>query len=71
MEPFSRAEERGVVVDLLRKVDGLGTNAIRRADDVNVYIQGSLGGGSVGVWICVSFIGICFRGGVLHLHTID
>ena len=41
-------------------MDGLGTNAIRRADDVNVYMQGSLGGGSVGVWICVSFWGSVF-----------
>ena len=23
------------------------------------------------MWVCVSFIGICFRGGVLHLHTVD
>jgi len=39
------------------KVDGLGTNAIRRADDVNVYRHGSLGGGSVD--LCF-FIGIWF-----------
>ena len=37
--PVSGAEERGVVVDFFfGKVDGLGANAIRRADDVNVYM---------------------------------
>lgn len=38
MGPFSGAEERGVLVDFFGKVDGLATNAMRRADDVNVYM---------------------------------